>query len=124
MQKALEVRALKREQYIYEAQGYTNAVRDHLGPVCAFLIGSVARGDFNLGSDIDVIIISDTLPADPLEGSRLLYGFGSPLVEPKGYTLREFRHLLGRRHPTALAVLEEGILLRDDGVWEKIVGET
>jgi len=123
MHKALEARRLKREQYIREAQEYAGEVRDRLGEVCAFLIGSVARGDFNLGSDIDIIVISDALPPNPLERSRFLYELARPLIEPKGYTAQEFRQLLSRKHPTALAILDEGILLRDDGVWETVSGE-
>ena len=47
----------------------------------AYVIGSVARGDFNDASDIDVVIIARNLPKNPLERMKLLYENIPALVE-------------------------------------------
>ena len=86
----------------------------------AIVYGSVARGDFHLGSDVDVVVISDELPTDLRERIDLLYEPIPGIVEPKGYRRTEFLNMLSRRHPTALGVLQDGLLLRDDGFWEEI----
>ena len=52
----------------------------------AYVICSVARGDFNDGLDIDVVIIARNLPKHPLERMKLLYENIPALIEPKAYT--------------------------------------
>lgn len=115
MKKALEARKLQREEYITLARSYATDLQQELGPLSAVLIGSVARGDFNLGSDLDVLIISDNLPANPLKRSRLLYSMVKPMIEPKGYTKAEFNTLLYKKNPLVVAVAKEGIVLLDEG---------
>lgn len=115
MQKALEARRRQREEYIATARSYVLDLQKNLGPLSAVLIGSVARGDFNLWSDLDVLIISDNIPAEPLKRSRLLYSVARPLVEPKGYTRAEFEMLLRKKNPSAVAAAKEGVVLLDDG---------
>jgi predicted nucleotidyltransferase len=121
MQKALEARRCQREEYIATARSYAVDLQNELGPLTAVLIGSVARGDFNLGSDLDVLIISDNLPAEPLKRSHLLYSMIKPLVEPKGYTRSEFKTLLTKKNPSAVAVTNEGVILLDDGFLQTIL---
>lgn len=64
----------------------------------------MARGDYNVHSDIDVLVISDDLPPHPLERAEFLYRLAPPRVEPKGYTTREWRSMQRRRNPIALEV--------------------
>jgi len=40
--------------------------------VTAVLVDSYARGDFNLWSDVDVLLISDSFPERPLERLKML----------------------------------------------------
>ncbi len=115
MQKALEARRRQREEYIATARLYALELQKRVGSLSAVLIGSVARGDFNLWSDLDVVVISDNMPAEPLKRSELLYSVAKPLVEPKGYTRDEFKKLLGKKNPSAVAVAKEGVVLLDDG---------
>jgi len=68
------------------------------------VIGSVARGDFNQASNIDVIIISDNLPDSPLARSELLYRDLPPKVEPKAFTPAEFRCMVSKRNPRLASV--------------------
>lgn len=82
-----------------------------------FLYGSMARGDYNTGSDVDILVISDSLPERFLDRTELLQRL-TPAdlpLEIVGYTSSEFEKMLVERHPTALSALEEGKILHDDG---------
>lgn len=118
MRRALEERARERCRLIEQARSYSRAVASRLGNVCSVLVGSVARGDFHAGSDIDVVLISASLPAHPLERSELLYSLIDGAIEPKGYHPEEFRRMLRRKNPLAVEAVTAGIVLIDDGTWE------
>ena len=83
----LKKRQALREHYLQLALEYVQSLESELSITAAAVIGSVARGDFNDASDIDVIIISEDLPQDPLERSAVLYENVPPLVEPKACLL-------------------------------------
>lgn len=80
--------------------------------VSAFLVGSYARGDFNLWSDVDIVLVSDVFGGTPVK--RL-----ENLDPPPGFqviplTVSEFKRLVEKRNPLAKEALEHGVLLRDD----------
>ncbi len=114
MLRVMEERRRQREKWVAIARSYARKLRQTLGPLTAILYGSVARGDFNLGSDVDVLIISSGLPSDPIRRAELLYSMVEPPLEPKGYTPEEFQALLDRRHPVLMAMLQPHIVLVDD----------
>jgi hypothetical protein len=114
MLKALEERRRQREEFMDMARTYAEKLRERLGQLTAIVYGSVSRGDFNLGSDVDVLIISEGLPHHPLERMEVLYSCHEPPLEPKGYTDTEFRTLLAKRNPVLVNLLEEGIVVTDD----------
>ena len=75
------------------------------------MTGSYARGDFNLWSDVDIVLIAD-FSGNPIERLKLV-------DEPSGFqviTLREeeFLRLLQRRNPIAVEAAQSGVMLRDD----------
>lgn len=78
----------------------------------AVLIGSYARGDFNLWSDIDILLISREFRGNPvrrLEQMDIPAGFQViPLTE------EEFKILLERNEPLILEAIEKGVVLKDD----------
>jgi len=116
VRRALEERRRQQRDVQRLASDYVRQLRDLLGPLTGVLYGSFARGDFNLGSDIDVLIICDSLPTDPMARSELLYRFVRAGIEPKGYTTAEFARMLHSNNPIALDACEHGITLWDDGV--------
>lgn len=59
IEDVLRARAEERERAIEEVRRYVESLRARWGKVTAVLYGSYARGDFNLWSDIDVIVISE-----------------------------------------------------------------
>lgn len=91
--KAL-IRAREREQegLIAEARAYTVRVRCDFPQARVFLYGSVARGDFNLHSDLDLLVVADLLEPT-LERSKVLYRYVQGREEPKGLTSAEFGRL-------------------------------
>jgi predicted nucleotidyltransferase len=117
MYKALERREREREKAIQLASEYVSRLKGDIGVLTAILYGSFARGDFNYGSDIDVLIISDSLPRDTLKRIDLLYRYVQGGIEPKGYTQEEFLRIYYTNNPLAIDALENGEVLSDDGFW-------
>lgn len=78
----------------------------------AYLIGSYARGDFNLWSDVDILLVSDDLVGSPVE--RLKKIEAPPNYEVIPVTTSEFRKMLQRKDSLAEEALKRGILLRGD----------
>ena len=73
------------------------------------VVGSVARGDFNCWSDVDVVV------ADAFRGSLLdrldRLGARPGRVEPFAWTPEEWRAHLHRGNPMATEALERGVWL-------------
>jgi hypothetical protein len=111
MQKVLKKRKMQQEQMIELARSYATSLNQQIGPLSAILTGSVARGDFNLHSDIDVLIISEKLPSNPLERSKFLYSIAPPGLEPKGFTPQEFEDYKAKKNPLVLDAISYGIPL-------------
>jgi len=114
MLRVLEERRRQRDEFVATAQTYAEKLRGRLGKLTAIVYGSVSRGDFNLGSDMDVLIISEGLPSYPLERMEVLFSCHEPPLEPKGYTHTEFRALLAKRDSALAEVLKDGIAVVDD----------
>jgi predicted nucleotidyltransferase len=97
---------------------YSKIVSSKLGKFTGVLYGSMARGDNNLWSDIDFLVISDKLPQNPLKRLEFLYSLTETPIEVKGYTRNEFLKMIEKRNPIALDSLLEGKIIVDDGFWE------
>ncbi|MCX9085898.1 MAG: nucleotidyltransferase domain-containing protein [Candidatus Methanoperedens sp.] len=97
---------------------YSKVVSSKLGKFTGVLYGSMARGDNNLWSDIDFLVISDKLPQNPLKRLEFLYSLTETPIEVKGYTKKEFLKMIENRNPIALDSIIEGIIIVDDGFWE------
>jgi predicted nucleotidyltransferase len=88
-----EKRHQERLALIDEARAFSGRVRKVVPDATVFLYGSVARGDFNLASDIDLLVVSDALPLKPLARAEFLYRHVGGREEPKGLLRREFADL-------------------------------
>jgi predicted nucleotidyltransferase len=97
---------------------YSKIVSSKLGKFTGVLYGSMARGDNNLWSDIDFLVISDKLPENPLKRLEFLYSLTETPIEVKGYTRNEFIKMIEKRNPIALDSIVEGKIIVDDGFWE------
>jgi predicted nucleotidyltransferase len=76
------------------------------------LFGSLARGDYHEGSDIDLMLIKDTDRrfVDRIGDVIRLNNTKIPL-EPVVYTPKEFKEMLAGKRDFAIAIQEEGVVL-------------
>jgi len=107
--EVIKERRRLRERRIEEAREWVSKIPLR---VTAILIGSYARGDFNLWSDIDILLISEDFVGNPLDRLR-------SIDAPPGYqiialTPKEFKTLMEKRETMALEAIEYGVVLRDD----------
>jgi len=105
--EAIKERVRAREEVVSEARAWAQKLAF---PATVILIGSYARGDFNLWSDVDLLLIAD-FKGGPLERLK-------DLDFPAGFeviplTLSEFLRLVEKRDVLALESLN-GVYLRDD----------
>jgi len=75
------------------------------------IFGSYARGDFNLWSDIDVIIIAETNKPITQRLQDIDY---PPQLEIIYLTPQEFQKLLNKKEPYIIEAIQKGIIIRDD----------
>ncbi len=106
LETALARREAEREALLEQAHRFARRVRGRLGEARVWVYGSVARGDFNLGSDIDLLVVSPHLPPDPLERQYLLTALAWGRLEARGLLPAEFARLWAKG---ALGFLEEGL---------------
>lgn len=101
------------EFHTSELNQYCHRLIKTIAPVCIILHGSVARGTFAPGSDLDVLVIGQDLPHRFLERIQVLLQLNDTHapIEPLGYTTDEFVDMLQKRHVTALDALFFGIAL-------------
>jgi uncharacterized protein len=76
----------------------------------AVVFGSVARGDFNLWSDVDVLLVTPDVSGSPLDRAVRL-GARPPRVQPLAWTPGEARQELARRNPIAEEAVAAGVWL-------------
>lgn len=85
------------------ARSWAERLGGGLALQAAVVFGSVARGDFNKWSDIDVLVISDELPPTQRERLDLLVGRATPPgVQPVGWTTPELLARRAGRDPIAV----------------------
>ena len=104
----LEERRRLREEAIEKAKRWARSLPFRCS---AILIGSYARGDFNLWSDVDIVLVAE-FQGTPIERLRSIdypTGFEVIPLNPE-----EFRRLLEKRNPIAVEAVERGVVLRDD----------
>lgn len=96
------------------ARDYVASISDRMPVLAAAVVGSVARGDFNVWSDIDVVVVAEHLPASILERQALLLSGAPPRVQPVGFEAAEFRAALAKGNRLAREVFETGLPLAGD----------
>ncbi|MEM4581536.1 MAG: nucleotidyltransferase domain-containing protein [Candidatus Korarchaeum sp.] len=111
----LEERERIREEILRKAKEWAD---DLPFKATVIIVGSYARGDFNLWSDVDVLLISE-FAGNPIERLRSLdYPPGFDVIP---LTPDELVRLTDRRDPLVSEALNVGVFLRDDlGIREKL----
>jgi uncharacterized protein len=110
----LAERRAERARLIELARSYAERLAERLPVEAAAVAGSVARGDFNVWSDVDVLVVSDALPDRPPDRAALLAAGRPGRVEPHGYTRDELRRALARGDSLACGAAEYGVVLRGE----------
>ena len=102
-----------QEEVLATARKFVEELRRRLGKVTVILYGSYARGDFNLWSDVDLIVISDAFRnIPPLRRYDLVLEYAPPKFELKLWTVEEARAQLSK--PWWREALRHRIVLSDD----------
>ena len=104
----VEKRIEERNKIIQEAKAYSKTLPFKCS---VLLIGSYARGDFNLWSDIDLLIIGD-FKGNPLE--RLKDIDFPPGYETIMFTPEEINKMKMKNDNFITDALKDGVTLRDD----------
>jgi|Deesub1362B_J571_1020462.scaffolds.fasta_scaffold00061_5 hypothetical protein len=112
MLKIIEQKQQQQIRRFQVAREYALKLRSLFGKVAVVVYGSTARGDFNEWSDIDLVVICEELPVKPLERLDLLYEYSEGMIEPKGYTLKEFEMI--KETPFGKLLQAEGVVIVDD----------
>jgi len=105
----VEKRRLKRAEIIEEARRWASVIPFQATVV---LVGSYARGDFNLWSDVDIVLLSDEFSGTPIK--RLERVDAPPGFQVIPLTTRDLYRLLRRRDVLGLEIIRHGVILRDD----------
>lgn len=112
VEELLKGRSRQRRELLDQAGGYVTELRKRMPVLAAVVVGSVARGDFNLWSDTDlVVVVGKELPDRPYD--RLAYAEkGRPVgVQPILWSEADFANALAKRNPLALEAVGEGVVL-------------
>ncbi len=122
LRDVLEERVRVRKDVIERLRAYARRLSEERGRVSVILFGSFARGDYNLWSDIDVIIVSESF-----RGVRFVercLGIGDPFgnLSPICWTPEEFEKMV--RKPSWRKALEHSVVILDmHGVRERLRSE-
>ena len=97
-------------------QQIADAIGDHFQPEKVILFGSYARGEAHPHSDLDLLIVVNTLPPRGQRSAPILKMLAEAYTEPidiivrSAQTLKQWEHVPGS---FAHQVLTEGIVLYD-----------
>jgi len=105
-------REAQRSERISAATAWASTLPESLGVVAVVVFGSVARGDFNKWSDVDVLVVARSLAATTLERLEVLTAGAPPGLQPIGWTPEELADHRRRRDPIALECDAVGVVVR------------
>lgn len=114
MKDVLAERRQERDELLTRAARYVDKLQGHLKVEVAVVVGSVARGDFNLWSDIDVVLIVEDLPERLLDRLTLLMRDAPRRVQPHAFTAAEFREALNKKNRLVEEAAHRGVPLTGD----------
>lgn len=110
MERVIEKRIREWRRVVEKARSWALSLRLEATVV---LVGSYARGDFNVWSDVDIVIVSPAFKGlNPIE--RLKTVDAPPGFEIIPWTPEELDRMIAKKNPLALELVEHGIILRDD----------
>jgi hypothetical protein len=108
----IRARRAERERVIGELREYASRPRARLGRLSMALYGSYERGDFNLWSDVDVIVVSERFRDREFVTRRVELSDAPPRLEAICWTPEEATKALGK--PWWREALREKVVIVDD----------
>ena len=111
MAEVLAERRREQERLVGLAREYVERLSRRFPIVGAAVVGSVARGDFNLWSDVDVVVVTEDLPDRTPERGVALALDAPPGVQAVGFSPEEFEAAWLRRNPLAREASQIGVAL-------------
>jgi len=111
LDEVIKARAEERRT-IEEVRKYVERLRERLGAISAAVFGSYARGDFNLWSDVDLIVVSQSFKGVEFVRRCLALMDAPPRLEAICWTPEEAAKAL--RKPWWMEALKGCITLADD----------
>lgn len=103
-------RRADRAARLEHARAWSNHLSQELAVRAVIVFGSVARGDFHDESDIDVLVIAEHLPPDPVSRQLVIRSPAPGGVEAVAWTPDEWARP-EHRDPIALEAREAGVWL-------------
>lgn len=82
-----------------------------MGAKLVILYGSRARGDYTEESDVDILVVGDSIPKDPRTAYSILIDSRYPRVQPIGFNTEVFLNKLREGCTFILEILEDGKIL-------------
>ena len=107
LEKLLARRNREREELVSRAVGWVEELRSEVDLRAAAVFGSVARGDFNRWSDVDLLLVVGGIEGGPVERADRVSP-RPPRVQPVIWTPAEAREALRRENPIAVEAAEAG----------------
>jgi predicted nucleotidyltransferase len=108
--RVLDRRRAAQRELVGRAERFAGALGPELGVSAVVVFGSVARGDFNLWSDVDVLVVVASAGDDVVDRVRSA-GRDIGLIAPVVWTPAQLRAQLHRRDPIAVESTERGLWL-------------
>lgn len=102
------------------AREFVDGISRSIPVIAAVVVGSVARGDFNVWSDVDVVVVAEGLPYRTPDRGALLAQGAPGGVQPVGFTPEEFRSAVEGGNPLAREALERGEVLRGERFFRRM----
>ncbi|WP_238377881.1 nucleotidyltransferase domain-containing protein, partial [Caldivirga sp. MU80] len=112
LDEVIKARLAERERVVDEVRAYALRLRERLSRLTAILYGSYARGDFNLWSDVDVVMISEHFRGRDFVTRCVKLNDAPPRLEPICWTPEEAAKAL--RKPWWREALRHRVVIVDD----------
>lgn len=121
MAEALTERRRERERLLALARGYADRLAERIPVVAVAVVGSVARGDFNVWSDVDVVVVATDLPSRAPERAALLLADAPAGVQAVGFLPGEFEAAWRKGNPLVRETATDGVILTGEDFFRRFV---
>lgn len=105
-------RRRERDELIATAGRFADLLPDDLRITAVVVFGSVARGDFNRWSDIDVLVVAENIPAGGSDRLPAVQPDAPTGVQPVVWTPTELSDRRRRKDPIAVEADALGVVVR------------